>query len=303
MKTLAKTGALIIAAIILVVAYSSTFIVDEREKALVIQFGEIKRTVSEPGLYFKLPVVEDVTFVEDRLLFFESQDMRVQVVDGRRYLVDTITMFQIVDPRKYKETVQASLARLNDRITTRLEAALRQTYGKRTFEAALSSERTEMMREIRDQIRTEARELGVEIVDVRIRRTDLLPEVLKSTYDRMNAERLSEAEQIRAVGNERRILIRAQADRQAVVLVSEARRDSEIIRGEGDGRRNNIFAQAFNQDPEFFEFYRTMQSYITSLKGQDTTLVLSPNSEFFKYFKDAIGSSKNATGAKPTPQQ
>jgi len=289
MKNIFKTGLLVVIAALLVVAYSSTFVVDERQKALVIQFGEIKRTVEKPGLYFKKPIVEDVTFVEDRLLFFESQDMRVQVVDGRRYLVDTITMFKIIDPKKYKESVQANLLRLRDQLTTRLEAALRQTYGKRTFEAALSAERSQMMNEIRDQIKPEALGVGVDIVDVRIRRTDLLPEVLKSTYDRMNAERLSEAEQIRAVGNERRIQIRAQADRQAVVLVSEARRDSEIIRGQGDGERNKIFAQAFSKDPEFFAFYRSMQAYATSIKGKDTTMVLSPNSEFFKYFKDSAG--------------
>ena len=296
MKNIFKTGLLVVIAALLVVAYSSTFVVDERQKALVIQFGEIKRTVEKPGLYFKKPIVEDVTFVEDRLLFFESQDMRVQVVDGRRYLVDMITMFKIIDPKKYKESVQANLLRLRDQLTTRLEAALRQTYGKRTFEAALSAERSQMMSEIRDQIKPEALGVGVDIVDVRIRRTDLLPEVLKSTYDRMNAERLSEAEQIRAVGNERRIQIRAQADRQAVVLVSEAKRDSEIIRGQGDAERNKIFAQAFSKDPEFFAFYRSMQAYVTSMQGKDTTMVLSPNSEFFKYFKDSAG-------AVPTPKK
>ncbi len=296
MKNIIKTGLLIVIAALLVVAYSSTFVVDERQKALVIQFGEIKRTVEKPGLYFKKPLVEEVIFVEDRMLFFVSQDMRVQVVDGRRYLVDTITMFKIIDPKRYLESVQANLLVLRDQLTTRLEASLRQTYGKRTFEAALSEQRGQMMREIRDQIKPEALGLGVDIVDVRIRRTDLLPEVMKSTYDRMNAERLSEAEQIRAVGNERRIQIRAQADRQAVILVSEARRDSEIIRGQGDGERNKIFAEAFSKDPEFFAFYRSMQAYITSMKGKDTTMVLSPNSEFFKYFKDSAG-------AAPTPKK
>jgi membrane protease subunit HflC len=296
MKNILKTGLLIVIAALLVVAYSSTFVVDERQKALVIQFGEIKRTVEKPGLYFKKPIVEDVVFVEDRMLFFESQDMRVQVVDGRRYLVDTITMFRIVDPKRYLESVQANLLVLRDQLTTRLEASLRQTYGKRTFEAALSAERSQMMREIRDQIKPEALGLGIDIVDVRIRRTDLLPEVMKSTYDRMNAERLSEAEQIRAIGNERRIQIRAQADRQAVILVSEARRDSEIIRGQGDGERNKIFAKAFSKDPEFFAFYRSMQAYVTSMKDKGTTMVLSPDSEFFKYFKDSAG-------AAPTPKK
>jgi membrane protease subunit HflC len=295
MKNAFRTLVLVLVGAAVLIAYSATFIVDERERALVIQFGEIKRVVDVPGLYFKTPFVQNVTYVEDRVLFFESADMRVQVVDGRRYLVDTITVYRIVDPKKYKETVQADQDRLRDRLNTRLEAALRLTYGKRTFEAALSAERGAMMREIGGQLRQQALQLGIDIVDVRIRRTDLLPDVLKSTYDRMNAERLAEAEQIRAVGNERQLRIKARADREVVVLMSEARRDAEIIRGEGDAKRNGIFAKAYTQDPEFFEFYRTMQAYATSLKGNGTTMVLSPDSEFFKYFKDAAG-------APPKPQ-
>lgn len=291
MKNIFKTIFAVAAVAAVIVVYTATFIVDEREKALVIQFGKINRVIEEPGLYFKTPFVENVTFVEDRMLFFGSDDMRVQVVDGRRYLVDTITTFRIIDPRKFQESVQANLVRLRDRLNTRLEASLRQTYGRRTFEAALSAERVKMMREIRDQMRTEALELGVDVVDIRIRRTDLLPEVLKSTYDRMNAERLTEAEQIRAVGNERRLTIRAQADRQVVVLISEAKRDSEVIRGTGDAERNKIFAGAFTKDPEFFSFYRTMQAYVKSLASSNTTMVLSPDSEFFRYFRNPAGTS------------
>lgn len=269
------------------VAYTGTFIVDEREKALVVRFGEIKKSIDEPGLYFKLPFFETVTFMDDRVLFFESQNMRVQVVDGRRYLVDTVTMLRIRDPRKYRETVHASLTELSDQLETRLQAALRQTYGKRTFEAALSADREVMMIEIRDRLRPQGEELGIEIVDVRIRRTDLVDEVLKSTYDRMNAERLAEAEQIRAVGTERSLRLRAEADRKAVVLVAEAQRDAEIVRGQGDAKRNAIFAGAFKRDPEFFSFYRSMQAYTKSLQGDDTTLVLKPDSEFFEFFSSA----------------
>jgi len=291
MKNILRTGLLVLIAALLAVFYLSTFIVDEREKALVVRFGEIQRAVDKPGLYFKMPFAivgaDEVIYMEDRLLFFESQDKRVQVSDSRRYLVDTITMLRIVDPQKFRESVGANLRLVRERLETRLDAALRATYGKRTFEAALSRERVAMMREIRDQLRPEASELGIEIVDVRIRRTDLLPEVLKSTYERMGAERLAEAEQIRAVGNERSLTIRAQADRQAVVLVAEAQRDAEIIRGEGDGERNRIFAEAFTKDPEFFSFYRSMQAYAKSLADSDTTLVLKPDSEFFEYFNQA----------------
>ena len=284
MNTTVRTLLLILLGAGVLLAYTGTFIVDEREKALVVRFGAIERSVDEPGLYVKIPIFDELIYVEDRVLFFESRDKPVQVVDSRRYLVDTITMFRVVDPKRFRESVQASLTRARDRIDTRLEAALKATYGKRTFEAALSDQRGEMMREIRDQLIPQARELGIELVDVRIRRTDLLPEVLKSTYDRMSAERLAEAEQIRAVGNERSLTIRAQADRQAVVLVSEAQRDAEIIRGEGDGERNRLFADAFTQDPEFFAFYRSMQAYAKSLQGDGTTLVLNPDSEFFEFF-------------------
>lgn len=284
MNAVLKAVLLIVIGAIALGAYTGTFIVDERQKALVVRFGEIKRAVEEPGLYFKVPVVDELVYVEDRVLFFESNDKPVQVIDSRRYLVDTITMFRVVDPKRFRESVQASLTRARDRIDTRLEAALKATYGKRTFEAALSDARSTMMREIRDQLIPQARDLGIELIDVRIRRTDLLPEVLKSTYDRMGAERLAEAEQIRAVGNERRLTIRAQADRQAVVLVAEAQRDAEIIRGQGDAERNNLFAEAFTRDPGFFAFYRSMQAYAKSLKGDNTTLVLNPDSEFFEFF-------------------
>lgn len=284
-----KAFLLVFLAVGLFVAYSSVYVLNERENALVIRLGEIQRTVTTPGLHFKTPVVEEVIFVEDRLLFFESVDKSVQVVDGRRYNVDAIIMLKIVDPRKFRETAQASLNQVRDRLETRLDAALRQTYGKRTFDSALSKDRAAMMTEIRDQVRGEALSLGVEIVDVRIRRTDLMPDVLKDTYDRMNAERFAEAAQLRAVGDAERRRIRAQAEREQVELVSRAKREAEIVRGQGDATRNKVFADAFTRDPEFFAFYRSMQAYPRSLEGSDTTLVISPDSEFFRYLKDSEG--------------
>jgi len=284
-----KAFLLVFLAVGLFVAYSSVFVLNERENALVIRLGQIQRTVTTPGLHFKMPIVEELVFVEDRLLFFESLDKSVQVVDGRRYNVDAIIMLKIVDPRKFRETAQASLNQVRDRLETRLDAALRQTYGKRTFDSALSKDRAAMMTEIRDQVRGEALSLGVEIVDVRIRRTDLMPDVLKDTYDRMNAERFAEAAQLRAVGDAERRRIRAQAEREQVELVSKAKREAEIVRGQGDATRNKVFADAFQRDPEFFAFYRSMQAYPKSLEGSDTTLVISPDSEFFRYLKDSEG--------------
>ena len=173
---------------------------DQRQAALVTRFGEIQRVVTEPGLYVKLPVVDELIPIEKRVLNFESTDMAVQVSDGRRYLVDSVTMLRVVDPKRFRETVGASLRLAWARIKTRLDAALRQTYGRRNFDAALSKDRAAMMREIRDQVRPEALALGIEVVDVRIRRTDLMPEVMNDTYERMNAERFAEAAQLRAVG-------------------------------------------------------------------------------------------------------
>ena len=287
-----RTVSLILIFFVAIAAYLSFFIVDERQKALVVQFGKIERTIDKPGLYFKWPIIENLVFVEDRMLFLEGRDKSVQVIDGRRYLVDAIIMLRIIDPQKFRETIQANLDRARDRIDTRLDAALRQTYGKRSFESALSKDRQVMMDEIRDQVKREAENLGIDIIDVRIRRTDLMPEVLKDTYERMSAERFAEAAQLRAIGDAQRRRIRAEAEREAVELVAKATRESEIIRGEGDGERNKIFADAYQRDPEFFVFYRSMKAYPKSLRGDDTTLVLTPNSEFFKYLKDPAGRKK-----------
>ncbi|WP_342642780.1 protease modulator HflC [Rhodoligotrophos ferricapiens] len=296
-----RNGLLIILAVIALLAYMATFIVDERQRALVVQFGEIKREIDEPGLYFKIPVIESVVYIPRPLQFFESNDKRVQVVDGRRYLVDTITMYRIDNARRFRESVEANQQDAEDRLETSLDAALRATYGKRSFDAALSQEREQMMREIRDALIPSAREIGIQIVDVRIRRTDLLPEVMQSTYDRMSAERLAEAEQIRAVGTERSLQIRAQADRTAVLLVSEAERDGEITRGDGDAERSRIYAEAYSRSPEFFAFWRSLEAYRKSMQGNNTTLVLKPDSEFFSFFNNAQGEASPAPNGAPQP--
>ena len=291
-----KSSGIIIIAIIGLVVWSSTFIVDERKKALVLRFGEINRIVEKPGLYFKIPIADDVVPIEDRMILWTSDNMSVQVVDGRRYLVDAVTMARIVNSQRFRETTSADLTRAWDRIRTRLDAALRQTYGKRTFEAALSKDRAVMMREIRDQVRSEALNNGIEIVDVRIVRTDLMDEVLKNTYERMSSERIAEAKDLRGRGEARKIEIMAQADRAYTERFADARRQSEVIRGEGEGERNRIFAEAFTKDPEFFAFYRSMQAYSKSLTSNGTTLVLKPDSDFFKY----LGMDK-VKPATPTP--
>jgi membrane protease subunit HflC len=256
---------------------------------------------TEPGLYFKLPFAfidaDTVQYIEDRALRFDLDNIRVQVSGGKFYEVDAFVLYKITNARRFRETVSGDLVSAESRLRTRLNSALRTVYGLRGFEAALSEERTSMMREVRDQLRPEAESLGLRIDDVRIRRTDLTQEVSQQTFERMKAERLAEAELIRARGNEAAQRIRAIADRQVVEIVSEAARDSEIIRGEGDGERNRIFAEAFSRDSEFFEFYRSMNAYSDALTDSGTTMVLSPTSEFFRFFNNAAGGSAPAPAA------
>jgi modulator of FtsH protease HflC len=251
--------------------YSAVFVVSPKEQAIVLRFGEITRTISEPGLYFKVPtaIVDTVQFVEKRVQRFELDDIRVQVRDGRRYIV-------------------------NDNLRTRLDASLRSVYGQRSFEDALSDQRLQMMQEVKRQITPQALQLGVEIADVRILRTDLLDEVSEQTFERMKAERLAEAAQLRALGNQQATRIKAEADREAVVIVAEAQRDAEVLRGQGDAERNGIFATAYSRDPEFFKFYRSLQAYQTGIAGDGTTLVLSPESEFFRFMQSSSGTAKPA---------
>ncbi|HUG62756.1 MAG TPA: protease modulator HflC [Methylomirabilota bacterium] len=300
MRGMALPVTLIVAAILLFIAYTSTFIVSERDQAIHLRFGEIQRVIDEPGIYFKVPtnIVDTVQIVDKRLLYLELADKVVQVNDGRRYIVDAFATFRITEPRRFREAVSGNINLAAERLRTRLDAALRRVYGLRTFDAALSSARSEMMVELRDLVRTEAADIGMDLIDVRIRRTDLVPEVSQQTFERMRAERLAEAAELRAQGTQEALRIRAEADRQATVLVAEAQRDSEILRGEGDAEKSRIFADAYGRDTEFFEFYRSMQAYTQALGADDdsTTMVLSPTSEFFRFF-----GSMQGLGAGPRP--
>lgn len=281
----------IIVAVILFLVYSSLFVVNERQQAIVLRFGEIVDVKSEPGIYFKAPFAffeaDNVQIIEDRILRFDLDDIRVQVSGGKFYEVDAFVAYRISDPRRFRSAVSGQVQLAEQRLRTRLDAALRRVYGLRGFEAALSEERSSMMREVRDQLRPDATSLGLEIQDVRIRRTDLTAEVSQQTFERMKAERLAEAERLRARGREAAQRIRARADREVVETVAAARKDSEILRGEGEGERNAIFASAFQRDPEFFEFYRSMNAYVQALGPNDTTMVLSPDSDFLRYFRTA----------------
>ncbi len=288
---------------VLLAVYSSVFIVNEREQAIVVRFGQIKDVKTQPGLYFKLPFAfmdaDRVQYLSDQALRFDLDNIRVQVSGGKFYEVDAFVVYKITDARRFRETVSGDREAAESRLRTRLDASLRRVYGLRGFEAALSDARASMMSEVGNDLRPDAESLGLRIEDVRIRRTDLTQEVSQQTYERMKAERLAEAELIRARGNEEGQRRRAIADRQVVELIAEAQRDAEILRGQGDAERNRIFGEAFNRDPGFFEFYRSMRAYAASLADQDTTLVLSPTSEFFRFFKNADG--PGATPAPATP--
>jgi len=303
-----KLPAVLIAlAVILFIVYSSVFVVNAREQAIVVRFGQIQSVKTEPGLYFKLPFAfmdaDRVQYVEKQALRLDLDNIRVQVQDGQTFDVDAFVIYNIADVRRFRETVSGDREAAEARLRAQLDSSLRRVYGLRDYNAALSEERVAMMLEIRDDLRIDAENLGLNIDDVRIRRTDLSPEVAPNTYNAMRSERLAEAERIRASGNEEGQRRRAVADRQVVEITAEAQRDSEILRGQGDAERNRIFAESFGKDPSFFEFYRSMSAYSSALSSQDTTLVLSPNSEFFRYFDSSTGvpSVPQAAPAAPAP--
>ena len=299
----------IAAVLFLILLFNSFFIVNEREQAIVLRFGQIQDVENEPGLYFKAPFsfagFDNVKIIEDRLLLAELDDIRVQTSGGRFYIVNAFITYQIANPTRFQQVASGDLDLAENRLTTRFEDAVRGVYGQRGFEAALSEARAEMMREVTARLAPEAERLGLELEDVRIRRTDLTPEVSEQTFARMRSEREAEAERLRARGNEAAQRIRARAQRQVVDIESDAVRESEILRGEGEGERNRIFAEAFTQDPQFFEFYRSMEAYRRALEGgQGTRMVLTPNSEFFRFFQDAgeaaVGAALPASLTPPT---
>jgi modulator of FtsH protease HflC len=288
----------VVIAALLFVMYLSYFIVNEKQKALVLRFGDINRIVEEPGLYFKLPIADTVTMIEDRIIVWEMNNRPVQDIASQVYIVDAIALARIKDARLFRETLGADLDQAELRVAARLDAALRQTYGRRSFDAALSSDRSVMMKEIATELRKEADTLGIDIVDVRVRRTDLSENVLAQTYARMESERNALAADIRSEGEATKTRRKAETDRAYTVKIAEARREAEIVRGQGDADRNKVFAEAFQKDPEFFAFYRSMQAYAKGLGAEGTTLVLDPKSDFFKYF----GTQKDREQVPTTPQ-
>lgn len=282
----------IIPAIVVVIAVflSSIFIVDERKQALVLQFGQIQSVKTEPGLFFKVPFIQTVVMYDDRILSLDTRRIEVTPSDDRRLVVDAFARYRIADVRQFRQAVGVGgVNAAEDRLQSILNAQIREVLGSDqvTSNTILSSERAGLMTRIRDQARIQALPLGVEVVDVRLKQTNLPEQNLDETFLRMRAERDREAKDEIARGEEAALRVRATADRTKVELVSDANREAEITRGEADALRNDIFANAYSQDPEFFEFYRSMSAYQRSIKGENSTMVLSPDSEFFNYMNSA----------------
>ncbi len=273
--------------------FSSVYIVDEREKVLVLQFGRVVATKEEPGLSFKMPFLQSVVRYDDRILSRDIDPFEVTPSDDRRLVVDAFARYRIIDVNKFREVTgasgDASISVAGDRLDRILGSQTRAILGSVASNDILSSDRAALMLRIREGAITEALKMGIEVIDVRLKRTDLPRQNLDATFARMRAEREREAADEIARGNEEAQKVRASADRTQVEIVSEAQRESEIIRGLADAKRNAIFAQAYGSDPEFFEFYRSLSAYRNSLKGQNSTMVMSPDSEFFNYLRSNVG--------------
>ncbi|KUJ85637.1 protease modulator HflC [Ruegeria marisrubri] len=279
--------------IAIVVGLSSIFIVDEREKALVLQFGRVVTVKEEPGLGFKIPLIQEVVRYDDRILSIDVEPLEVTPLDDRRLVVDAFARYRISDVEQFRQAVGVGgIPVAEDRLDRILRAETREVLGSVSSKDILSSDRAALMLRIRNSAIAEARALGVDVIDVRLKATDLPQANLEATFARMQAEREREATDERARGNEAAQRVRAQADRTVVELVSEARREAEIIRGEADAERNAIFAEAFGRDPEFFEFYRSLTAYERALDGSNSSLVMSPDSEFFNFLKSSGGKAE-----------
>ena len=273
--------------LIAVVVFQSLFVVQEISQAIVLQFGDPKEIVTKAGLNFKLPFIQNVVYLDKRILNLDNDPEEVIAADQKRLIVDAFARFKIVDPLKFYISVgNERVAR--SRLSTIINSRIRGVLGTQELATLLSTDRARQMQIIQSQVNQEAQNFGIEIVDVRIKRADLPPANSEAIYKRMQTEREREAKEFRAQGAEIAQKIRSTADKDVTVILAEANKKSEIMKGEGDGERNAIFANAFGRDPQFFAFYRAMQAYEKALIGGETSLVLSPDSDFFKFFGKSI---------------
>ena len=278
--------------VIALTAFFSIFIVKEVNQAIVLQFGDPKRILLKPGLNFKLPFIQNVVFLDKRILNLDAPPIEVIASDQKRLIVDAFARFQIVDPLKFYISVgNERVAR--SRLSTIINSRIRSVLGTQRLQTLLSEDRNKQMALIQDGVNNEAENFGIKIVDVRIKRADLPQANSDAIYRRMQTEREREAKEFRAKGAEMAVTITSTADKEVTVILAEAEKKSEIMKGEGDGERNKIFAEAFGQDADFFAFYRAMQAYEKALIGGETSLIMSPDSEFFKFFGNVKAQIKN----------
>jgi len=288
--------ALILLFVAAITAYSSFFTVQQTEQALVVRLGRPVDIATEPGLHVKAPFIDTVIPIDRRILDLENPSQEVIASDQKRLVVDAFARYRIKDALRFYQSV-GSIQAANLQLTTLLNAALRRVLGEVTFIQVVRDEREALMGRIRDQLDHEADGYGIQVVDVRIRRADLPEQNSQAVYQRMQTERQREAAEFRAQGGQKAQEIRANADREATVIVAEANSKAEQIRGEGDAERNRLFAEAYSKDPDFFAFYRSMTAYETGLKGSDTRFLLTPESDFFRFFGSAAGKGGGAPAA------
>lgn len=288
---------LIAIAVFLLILSSTIFVVDQRSYAIVFALGEVKSVISEPGLHFKLPPpFQNVLFLDKRILTIESAEAdRFITAEKKNILVDTYVKWRITDPKLYFVSFGGDESRARDRLSQIVKAALNEEITKRSVRDVISGERDKVMQAIRTKVTTEAKQIGVEIVDVRLKRVDYVEQINNSVYDRMKSERSRVANELRSTGFADSEKIRADADKQRVVILAEAYREAENNRGSGDAEASQIYAQAFGKNPEFYKFYRSLEAYRSSFKSKNDVLVVDPSSDFFKYFK-----SPDSTGRAQT---
>ena len=285
----------IVAVVVLIGLYSSAFIVTQTQQALVLRLGNPLVPITAPGLHWKVPFIDSVVYIDNRILDLENPSQEVIAADQKRLVVDAFARYRITNPLKFYQAV-GSVEAANSRLATVLNSALRRVLGESTFIEVVRDNREGLMTRISEQVNREAANFGITVVDVRIRRADLPEANSQAVFQRMQTERQREAAEIRAQGNEAAQRTRARAEREATIIVAEANSRGEQVRGQGDAERNKIFAEAYNRDPTFFTFYRSMQAYETSLKPGETRILISPDaSSFFRYFADPLGGAPTAS--------
>src|SRR5205809_3553305 len=300
-------AALFVLFVVLIVGYSAVFTVYQTRQALVVRLGEPVHVITEPGLHFKIPLIDSVIYIDKRILDLENPSQEVIASDQKRLVVDAFARYRIKNALRFYQSI-GSIQAANIQLTTLLNGSLRRVLGEVTFIQIVRDEREALMARIRDQLDKEADGYGISVVDVRIRRADLPEQNSQAVYQRMQTERQREAAEFRAQGGQKAQEIRSNADREATIIIAEANSTAEQVRGAGDAERNRLFAEAYGKDPDFFAFYRSMSAYETGLKSNDTRFLLRPDSDFFKFFSNSSGkppaaAPPPATAAAPKPEE